>query len=119
MAARPLVLPEPLNGEGRWEEWAYHFESVADVNGWDATQKLKWLKVRLNGRAQIAFQRLSEEARADFKEVKKALTERFEPKSRKSRYQAEFQIRSLGRTGGGRDETCDVGGKARREGGET
>ena len=98
MAARPLVLPEPFNGEGRWEEWAYHFESVADVNGWDATQNLKWLKVRLTGRAQIAFQRLSEEARADFKEAKKALTERFEPKSRKSRYQAEFQTRRKKKT---------------------
>ena len=98
MAARPLVLPEPFNGEGRWEEWAYHFESVADVNGWDAAQKLKWLKVRLTGRAQIAFQRLSEETRADFKEAKKALTERFEPKSRKSRYQAEFQTRRKKKT---------------------
>ena len=51
-------VPCHLNGEGRWEEWAYHFESVADVNGWDVVLKLKWLKVRLTGRAQIVFQRL-------------------------------------------------------------
>ena len=41
MASRPLVLPEPFSGEGRWEEWLYHFQNVADVNGWDAAQKLK------------------------------------------------------------------------------
>ena len=98
MAARPLVLPEPFNDESRWEEWAYHFESVTDVNDWDAAQKLKWLKVLLTGRAQIAFQRVSEETRADFKEAKKALTERFEPKSRESRYQAEFQTRRKKKT---------------------
>ena len=63
---------------------------MANLNGWDAAQKLKWLKVR---RAQIAFQRLPQEARADFKEAKKALTERFEPIRHKSHYQAEFQAR--------------------------
>ena len=68
---RPLVLPEPYNGESRWEEWMYHFESVADVNGWDEAQQLKWLKVRLTRRAQTAFQRLPEAARADYKEAKK------------------------------------------------
>ena len=71
---------------------------MADVNGWDAAQKLKWLKVRLTGRAQTAFQQLSEEARADFNEAKKALTERFEPKSCKSRYQTEFQTRRKKKT---------------------
>ena len=31
---RPLVLPEPYNGESDWSGWAEHFESVAAVNGW-------------------------------------------------------------------------------------
>ena len=94
MASRPLVLPEPFSGEGSWESWLYHFESVADVNDWDDGKKLKWLKVRLTGKAQTAFQRLPEEARADYKEAKKALQERFEPKSRQSRFHAEFQTRT-------------------------
>ena len=70
MASRLLVLPEPFSGEGSWESWLYHFESVADVNDWDARKKLKWLKVRLTGKAQTAFQRLPEEASGNCEEAK-------------------------------------------------
>ncbi len=85
MAARPLVLPDAYNGEASWDDWAQHFQNVADVNEWDNAQKLKWLKVRLTARAQKAFQRLPEETRADFKLAIKALKERFEPETRKHR----------------------------------
>ena len=47
------------------------------------------LKVRLTGPAQKAFQRLPEASRATFDLAKEAFTERFEPKSRKTRYQVE------------------------------
>ncbi len=63
MAARPLVLPEPFKAESSWEEWTHHFENVAAVNEWDNANKLKWLKVRLTGRAQTAFQHLPEETK--------------------------------------------------------
>ena len=82
MASRPLVLPELFSGKGSWESWLYHFESVANVNDLDDEKKLKWLKVRLTGKAQTAFHRLPGEARGDYEEAKKALQERFEPKSR-------------------------------------
>ena len=91
MAARPLVLPEPFDGEANWEQWDYHFQNVVSVNEWDDGQKLKWLKVRLTGRAQIAFQRLPETTRNDYDAATKALKDRFEPASRKPRYQAELQ----------------------------
>ena len=52
MAARPLVLPEPFDGKKSWDDWKLHFEDVAAVNEWTAPQKLKWLRVRLTGRAQ-------------------------------------------------------------------
>ena len=75
------------------EVWSIHFGNVADVNEWDDEQKLKWLKVRLTGRAQKAFQRLPEASRATFNLAKAALKVRFEPESSKTRYQAEFQSR--------------------------
>lgn len=90
---KPVVLPDSFTGEAGWDEWITHFENVADVNGWSAAQKLKWIKVRLTGQAQKAFQRLPEASLSDYKEAKKALKARFEPESKKTRYQAEFQTR--------------------------
>ena len=98
MAARPLVLPDPFSGEGSWEQWYFHFQNVAAVNDWNAENQLKWLKVRLVGRAQTAFQRLPDDTRADFKLAVAALKERFEPASRKTRYQAELQSRRKRKT---------------------
>jgi hypothetical protein len=85
--ARPLVLPDTLDGskESSWEQWIYHFNNVATVNGWSGADSLKWLKVRLTGRAQTAFQRI--------KRAAAALKERFEPATRKHRFQAELQTR--------------------------
>lgn len=50
-------------------------------------------KVRLTGRAQTAFQRLLAENQTDFTRATTALKERFEPASKKHRYQAEMQTR--------------------------
>lgn len=93
MAARPLVLPETFSGEGEWSQWICHFENIAAVNEWNASKKLLWLKARLTARAQLAFQHLPEDTQKDYGEVLKAMKERFEPDSRKGRYQAEFYTR--------------------------
>jgi len=60
---KPLVLLEILTGEKNWDEWTDHFDSVATVNEWDDETKLKWLRVRLTGRAATAFRRLPETTR--------------------------------------------------------
>lgn len=64
---------------------------MADINEWDAGQKLKCIKVRLTGKAQTAFQCLPEAAKVSYDEAKKVLQEWFEPSSRQSRCEAEFQ----------------------------
>ena len=91
---RPLVLPETFTGEKSWEEWSDHFESVAAVNDWDAAAKLKWLRVRLTGRAATTFRRLPEATRGDFALATAALCKRFEPESKKELYMAELQTRT-------------------------
>jgi len=94
MASRPLVLPETFSGEGSWDEWISHFENVAAVNAWDGdSAKLKWLKVRLTGRAQRAFQQFTEESRGSYSHAKKALQERFDPDSRRELYAVELNTR--------------------------
>ena len=40
-STRPVVLPEILEGTNNWNEWIFHFESVAAVNEWNDTDKLK------------------------------------------------------------------------------
>ena len=100
MAARPVAVPEIFTGDGKqsWGDWVDHFESVADVNDWDAEAKKKWIRARLTGRAATAFRRLSAEDKASFATIKAALKERFEPKCRKEVYMAEFQARKKRRS---------------------
>ena len=75
MAAKPVVLllPDTYDGISSWDDWICHFENVADVNDWDDEKKFKFLKARLVGRAQRAFQHLSEEARGEYGVAKDAL----------------------------------------------
>ena len=89
-SSRPVVLPEPYDGTGDWSDWCWHFENVAEVNGWDDTQKLQWLRVRITGRAQKVLHRLTS---TTYEAAREALQARFEPDSRHTRYLAEFQSR--------------------------
>ena len=91
-------ITRPFSGDASWDQWIYHFESVAEVNTWDGAQKLKWLKVRMIGHAQKAFQHLPAEAQGDFERAKTSLRQRFEPESKKSHYEAEFQTRRRKKT---------------------
>ncbi|KAL5517635.1 hypothetical protein EMCRGX_G003217 [Ephydatia muelleri] len=66
--SKPLLLPEPYGGEaGGWAEWVDHFENVATVNKWaTGEEKLKWLKVRLTGKAQTAFKKLPQDVKENY-----------------------------------------------------
>ena len=75
MSTRPVLMPEPFFGEGSWDDWIDHFESVAGVNKWDNDAKLFWIRVLLTGRVQTAFKQLSEGARETYAACKKSLRE--------------------------------------------
>ena len=92
-ATRPVVTPDAYTGDSSWTDWANHFEAVAKVNGWDDSIKLNWLPVRLTGKAQTAWKRLSDETKGDFQAAMDALRNRFEPNSKRERYAAEFRLR--------------------------
>ena len=94
MASKLLVLPETFQGTESWEDWIKYFERVAAVNEWTSnTSKLKWLKVRLTGKAAAALKQFSEATRNDYAALKEVLQKRFELASKKELYMAEFQIR--------------------------
>ena len=86
MSSKPLLIPEPFSGDcGNWQEWIDHFESVAVVNKWDTDgDKLKWLRVRLTGKAHTVFMKLPENTRKDYGECVKALKKRFFPIAKRS-----------------------------------
>ena len=91
--ARPLVLPEIFDGDGNFTDWICHFESVSAVNGWSDEDKLLWLRVRLTGKAHVAYSRLSHETQQSYATTKAALCERFEPPSKRQLYKVEFESR--------------------------
>ena len=94
MASKPVVLPEPFQGTASWEDWIEHFERVAAVNEWTSNaSKLKWMKVRLTGKAAAALKRFPEATTNDYAALKAALQTRFEPASKKELYMVEFQVR--------------------------
>ena len=95
--ARPVLLPEPFSGESgisRWDDWIEHFEDCAAVNKWDSDEeKLKWIRVRLTGKAHTAYRRLAQDARTKYGECKDALRRRFHPDSSRDLHMAELQVR--------------------------
>lgn len=88
MAARHLIVTDVFDGEGSWKQWIRHLGNAAAVNNWDDEAILKWLKVRLTGKAQIAFERLAAEKQTEYGLT--ALEKRFEPTSCQTRYQAQL-----------------------------
>ena len=87
---RPVCLPDSFSGEGNFDEWIAHFETVATLNGWTGAEKLNWMIVRLTGRAQTAFRRFPPETQESYEDAVKALRERFDPPARKDLYAAEL-----------------------------
>ena len=100
MASKPVLLPEPYSGEsGSWDDWIYHFECIAEVNKWaTGEEKLKWLRVRLTGKALTALRKLPESARSSYAEYKTALKKRFDPDSKRELHVAELHTRTRGKT---------------------
>ena len=91
---RLLVLSETFDGEGDFNKWISHFEDVADLNGWNDGDKLRWLKVKLVGKAHVAFNRLAHKTQQSYATAKQALLNRFEPDSKRELYKVELEKRN-------------------------
>ena len=53
-ASCPVKVSDTYSGDGSWEEWIDHFESLVSVNGCYDLSKLLWLRERRMKRAQTA-----------------------------------------------------------------
>ena len=57
--SRPLILPDKFSGEEDLSEWIVHFDNVSMINGWGDNEKIKWLNVRVIGKALAMLTRLT------------------------------------------------------------
>ena len=51
----PLLVLEQLSGDGNFDDWISHFETMASINGWDYAAKFQWMSVCMTGHAQTIF----------------------------------------------------------------
>ena len=86
-----LTTPDFFNGENSWDNWISHFDGVSKVNKWNDQAKLLWLEVRVDGKARKAWSHLSNQEKENCNSAVMALRRRFEPKSKRDLYTAEFQ----------------------------
>ena len=86
-----------------WDAWIGHFESVAQVNGWDDPSKLLCLQVRLTEKAQTAWNQLSGEDKQESCRAKAVLWNHCELYSGRDLYAAKLQVKCSrqGETWGG------------------
>ena len=87
--------------EGDFDEWISLFESVSAVNGWTDIENLLWIRVRLTGKAHVAYARLPHVTLQTYAAIKGALYERFEPDSKRELYKSSSRVAGskVGRVG--------------------
>ena len=88
------MSPDSFSGLSNWAEWIDHFEAAAlvNANGWDNEMKRLWLPVRLTGKAQTAWKRLSPETKQNYEAAKEG-TKNVLSQTVSKLYFVEFQAR--------------------------
>lgn len=90
--ARPLVMPDQYTGEENWSDWLANFELCASINEWDDKTKASFLAVRLKKTAQQVYRDIPAVSRQDYKQLKEAMTTRFDTTKYTDRYKSEFKF---------------------------
>ena len=85
--------PDRFSGQGDLEDWLYHFDAIAKVNGWTEERKGVNLAVSLEEDARQVLSSLSEEEREDYSTIVQALKRRFDPDGRERAKKGDFQSR--------------------------
>ena len=69
------------------------FKSLSAVNEWRDDDKILWLRVRLMGKAHVAYSGQSHETQQSYATTKEALSQQFESPSKRQLYKVEFESR--------------------------
>lgn len=87
-----MVKAATYDGNVSWSDYAAHFETCAEINGWSYTDKGLYLAVSLRGQAQGVFGNLSERSK-DYDSLVTALEERFAPPNQTELYRVQLRER--------------------------
>ena len=87
-----LVLPEIFDGDRSFADWICHFKNVSAVNGWSDNDRILWLRVRLTGKAYMAYSWLSHEMQQSCITTKEVLSQRFELPSKRQLYKLKVEF---------------------------
>ena len=92
---KPLVMPEKYDGRTSWLDYLAHFESCAQVNDWSEQDKVAFLCTRLSGAARRTLASVLAREKNSYKDMIKALGDRFEPSNHEDLYLAQLKARHL------------------------
>ena len=88
---RPAAPIQHFNNKSlNWPAWFRHFRAVADVHGWDKTQRALQLVSYMDETAMNDVQELRDDELHDYDILVKPLSDRFDPASRVSAFRSRF-----------------------------
>ena len=90
--SKPLIMPDRYDGSTHWSDYRAHFESCADINGWNDYHKSRFLRAVLTGNAQQVLTDFHGEE-PSYRELSTALEARFGPGERAEVNLAELRNR--------------------------
>lgn len=94
LVGRPITpKPEPYDGKEDWQDYLVYFEQLAELNGWDKPTMAMVLGLCLRGAARTVLSGLSLPERRDYRVLKEALTQNFNPPQKVHLYMAELKAR--------------------------
>ncbi|CAG2218827.1 unnamed protein product [Mytilus edulis] len=88
-----IVKTATYDGKCPWLDFRSHFDACSQINNWTDKEKGLYLAVSLRGQAQGVLGNLTQESRQDFKELVKALEERFSPSNQTELYRTQLRER--------------------------
>ena len=92
--SRPKMQPKRYDGKGPWEDYRIHFETVANINGWDDEDRAHFLLASLDDEARSSLVELNQQGKLDdYGAIVDVLAQDFGNQNRAPVYRAELRTR--------------------------